>query len=82
MHFGTHGNYTCFMDCFSILDFSSGSMTVFYVGPMITKTQGILVQMSILKLCNIIVNVTISKQRTMFTVSERYYLLRIFTFTF
>ena len=25
---------------------------------------------------------TISKQRTMFTVSERYYLLRIFTFTF
>ena len=38
--------------------------------------------MSILKLCNIIVNVTISKQRTMFTVSEWYYLLRIFTFTF
>ena len=29
MHFGMHGNYTCFMDYFSILDFSSGSMTIF-----------------------------------------------------
>ena len=75
MHFGMHRNYTCFVDCFSIPDFSSGSMTVFFVGPMITKTKGILVQMSILKLRNIIVNVTISKQRTMFRVSEQYYLL-------